>query len=181
MADTTFELERLEDDEDDGLMQLVGFGVGQERFGVDILAVQEIIRSTDVTPVPNSPSFVEGVINLRGDIIPVIDLRKRLSLFKANTSTEKNWVLILSIGNRVVGFIVDNVSEVLKIAEEDIDPPPNIVIAGLENQYIHGVCEIDNKLLIILDFDSILFNEEYYALKDMDFDEIKLIEEVTVE
>jgi len=181
MAETTFDLERLEEDEDDGLMQLVGFGVGRERFGVDILAVQEIIRSTDVTPVPNSPSFVEGVINLRGDIIPVIDLRKRLSLFLADTTVEKNWVLILSIGNRVVGFIVDNVSEVLKIAEEDIDPPPAIVIAGLENQYIRGVCEIDNSLLIILDFDSILFNEEYYALKDMDFEEVKLIEEVTVE
>ena len=181
MADTTFELERLEEDEDDGLMQLVGFGVGRERFGVDILAVQEIIRSTDVTPVPNSPSFVEGVINLRGDIIPVIDLRKRLSLLIDGSSIEKNWVLILSIGNRVVGFIVDNVSEVLKISEDDIDPPPAIVIAGLENQYIRGVCEIDNKLLIILDFDSILFNEEYYALKDMDFEEVKLIEEVTVD
>lgn len=181
MADTTFDLERLEDDEDDGLMQLVGFGVGRERFGVDILAVQEIIRSTDVTPVPNSPSFVEGVINLRGDIIPVIDLRKRLSLFMADTTIEKNWVLILSIGNRVVGFIVDNVSEVLKISEDDIDPPPAIVIAGLENQYIRGVCEIDNSLLIILDFESILFNEEYYALKDMDFEEVKLIEEVTVD
>jgi purine-binding chemotaxis protein CheW len=181
MADTTYELERVEDDEDDGLMQLVGFGIGRERFGVDILAVQEIIRSTEVTPVPNSPSFVEGVINLRGDIIPVIDLRKRLSLYLSDKDIEKNWVLILSIGNRVVGFIVDNVSEVLKIAEDDIDPPPNIVIAGLENQYIRGVCEIDNKLLIILDFESVLFNEEYYALKDMDFDEIKLIEEVSVE
>ncbi|MDH5368771.1 MAG: chemotaxis protein CheW [Gammaproteobacteria bacterium] len=181
MADTTYELERVEDDEDDGLMQLVGFGIGRERFGVDILAVQEIIRSTEVTPVPNSPSFVEGVINLRGDIIPVIDLRKRLSLYQADNDIAKNWVLILSIGNRVVGFIVDNVSEVLKIAEDDIDPPPNIVIAGLENQYIRGVCEIDNKLLIILDFESVLFNEEYYALKDMDFDEIKLIEEVSVE
>jgi len=181
MADTTFDLERLEEDEDDGLMQLVGFGVGRERFGVDILAVQEIIRSTDVTPVPNSPSFVEGVINLRGDIIPVIDLRKRLSLLLEGSSIEKNWVLILSIGNRVVGFIVDNVSEVMKISEDEIDPPPAIVIAGLENQYIRGVCEIDKKLLIILDFDSILFNEEYYALKDMDFDEVKLIEEVTVD
>jgi len=181
MADTTYELERVEDDEDDGLVQLVGFGIGRERFGVDILTVQEIIRSTEVTPVPNSPSFVEGVINLRGDIIPVIDLRKRLSLYLSDSDVEKNWVLILRIGNRVVGFIVDNVSEVLKIAEDDIDPPPNIVIAGLENQYIRGVCEIDNRLLIILDFESVLFNEEYYALKDMDFDEIKLIEEVSVE
>ncbi len=181
MADTTYELERVEDDEDDGLMQLVGFGIGREKFGVDILTVQEIIRSTEVTPVPNSPSFVEGVINLRGDIIPVIDLRKRLSLYLADNDIEKNWVLILRIGNRVVGFIVDNVSEVLKIAEDDIDPPPNIVIAGLENQYIRGVCEIDNRLLIILDFESVLFNEEYYALKDMDFDEVKLIDEVIVE
>ncbi|MDH5599777.1 MAG: chemotaxis protein CheW [Gammaproteobacteria bacterium] len=181
MAETTYELERIEDDEDDGVVQLVGFGIGKERFGVDILTVQEIIRSTEVTPVPNSPSFVEGVINLRGDIIPVIDLRKRLSLYLESNDIEKNWVLILRIGNRVVGFIVDNVSEVLKIAEDDIDPPPNIVIAGLENQYIRGVCEIDNKLLIILDFESVLFNEEYYALKDMDFDEVKLIEEVTVE
>lgn len=181
MAETTYELERIEDDEDDGLIQLVGFGIGAERFGVDILTVQEIIRSTEVTPVPNSPSFVEGVINLRGDIIPVIDLRKRLSLYLESNDIEKNWVLILRIGNRVVGFIVDNVSEVLKLAEDDIDPPPNIVIAGLENQYIRGVCEIDNKLLIILDFESVLFNEEYYALKDMDFDEVKLIEEVTVE
>ena len=181
MVDANYDLERIEDDEDDGLMQLVGFGIGREKFGVDILAVQEIIRSTEVTPVPNSPSFVEGVINLRGDIIPVIDLRKRLSLYLADNKVEKDWVLILSIGNRVVGFIVDNVSEVLKIPEDDIDPPPNIVIAGLENQYIRGVCEIDNKLLIILDFESVLFNEEYYALKDMDFDEIKLIEEVTIE
>ena len=181
MADTTYDLERVEDDEDDGLMQLVGFGIGREKFGVDILTVQEIIRSTEVTPVPNSPSFVEGVINLRGDIIPVIDLRKRLSLYLADNDIEKNWVLILRIGNRVVGFIVDNVSEVLKIAEDDIDPPPNIVIAGLENQYIRGVCEIDNRLLIILDFESVLFNEEYYALKDMDFDEVKLIDEVIVE
>jgi len=181
MVDANYDLERIEDDEDDGLMQLVGFGIGVERFGVDILAVQEIIRSTEVTPVPNSPSFVEGVINLRGDIIPVIDLRKRLSLYLADNDIEKNWVLILRIGNRVVGFIVDNVSEVLKIAEDDIDPPPNIVIAGLENQYIRGVCEIDSKLLIILDFESVLFNEEYYALKDMDFEEIKLVEEVSVD
>jgi purine-binding chemotaxis protein CheW len=178
---TTYELERLETDEEEGLMQFVGFGIGKERFGVDILAVQEIIRSTEVTPVPNSPSFVEGVINLRGDIIPVIDLRKRLSLYNTDKDIEKNWILILSIGNRIVGFIVDAVTEVLKVPEDAIDPPPGIVIAGLENQYIHGVCEIDNKLLIILDFESVLFNEEYYALKDMDFDEIKLIEEVSVE
>ena len=181
MANNMYDLEKLEEDEDEGLMQLVGFGIGADKFGVDILTVQEIIRSTEVTRVPNSPTFVEGVINLRGDIIPVIDLRKRLSLYNADESLEKNWILILSIANRIVGFIVDKVSEVLKIPEDSIDPPPGIVTAGLENQYIQGVCEIDNKLLVILDFERVLFNEEYYALKDMDYEEIKLVEEISVE
>ena len=181
MADTNYELEQIEEDEDDGLMQLVGFGIGLERFGVDILTVQEIIRSTDVTPVPNSPSFVEGVINLRGNIIPVIDLRKRLNLYEAKTTKDRNWILILNIASRVVGFVVDKVTEVFKVSLDDIDPPPGIIVAGLENQYIQGVCEIENKLLIILDFESVLFNEEYYALKDMDFDEIKLVDEVSVD
>lgn len=181
MADTMYDLDRIEDDEEEGLMQLVGFGIGLERFGVDILTVQEIIRSTEVTPVPNSPSFVEGVINLRGDIIPVIDLRKRLGLYLGDKEGVRNWILILRISDRVVGFIVDSVTEVLKVPEEKIEPPPTIVVAGLENQYIHGVCEIEKKLLIILDFESVLFNEEYYALKDMDYDEIKLTDAIVVE
>jgi purine-binding chemotaxis protein CheW len=174
---TTFELENLEIDEDEGLMQFVGFGIGKEHFGVNILTVQEIIRSTDVTSVPNSPTFVEGVINLRGDIIPVIDLRKRLGLFNPEQNVKRNWILILRIGNHIAGFIVDNVTKVLKVAEDSIDPPPSIVIAGLENQYIQGVCEIDGGLLIVLDFESVLFNEEYYALKDMDYEEIQLVNE----
>ena len=176
----TLELENMELDEDEGLMQIVGFGISKERFGVNILSVQEIIRSTEVTSVPNSPSFVEGVINLRGDIVPVIDLRKRLDLFKSENAGDRNWILILRIGNHVAGFIVDEVNKVLKVSEDSIDPPPGIVIAGLENQYIQGVCEIDNNLVIILDFESVLFNEEYYALKDMDYEEIKLVDEVAV-
>lgn len=178
---TSYELERLEDDENEGMLQFVGFSIGREKFGVDILTVQEIIRSTNVTPVPNSPSFVEGVINLRGDIIPVVDLRKRLNLFDADQSMEKNWILILRIGERIAGFIVDDVTEVLKVPEDAIDPPPAIVIAGLENQYIKGVCEIEGELLVILNFESVLFNEEYYALRDMDYEEVKLTEEISVE
>ncbi|RLA46379.1 MAG: chemotaxis protein CheW [Gammaproteobacteria bacterium] len=174
------EIEDLEVDEDEGLMQFVGFGISKEHFGVNILTVQEIIRSTEVTTVPNSPSFVEGVINLRGDIIPVIDLRKRLCLFNPEKVDKRNWILILRIGNHVAGFIVDKVTKVLKVPEDSIDPPPSIVISGLENQYIQGVCEIDGKLLIVLDFESVLFNEEYYALKDMEYEEIRLVEEVDV-
>ena len=177
-----FALDMVEDEELEGIMQLVGFEIGKEQFGVNILAVQEIIRSAPVTNVPNSPMFVEGVINLRGDIVPVIDLRKRLNLLKDDVEMDhsKNWVLILNIGDRVIGFIVDSVTEVLKIEEESIEPPPDIIIAGLENQYIQGVCNINDGLLIILEFDRVLFNEEYSALQDTDFEEVSLAEEAIV-
>jgi purine-binding chemotaxis protein CheW len=177
-----FALDIVEDEELEGIMQLVGFEIGQEQFGVNILSVQEIIRSAPVTNVPNSPMFVEGVINLRGDIVPVIDLRKRLNLLKDGEVIDhtRNWILILNIGDRVIGFIVDNVNEVLKIEEESIEPPPDIIVSGLENQYIQGVCNIDDALLIILEFDRILFNEEYSALEDSEFEEVTLAEETIV-
>ena len=154
-------------EENEGLMQLVGFIIGKEYFGVDILMVQEIIRAAPITAVPNSPEFVEGVINLRGSIIPVIELRKRLNLFMQDSKPEDSWILILNIEGRVTGFIVDSVTEVLKIDENTIEPPPDIVVAGLENQYIRGVCKIDEKLLILLDFDRILLVEEVNKLKEM--------------
>ncbi len=154
-------------EENEGLMQLVGFIIGKEYFGVDILMVQEIIRAAPITAVPNSPEFVEGVINLRGSIIPVIELRKRLNLFIQDSKPEDSWILILNIEGRVTGFIVDSVTEVLKIDENTIEPPPDIVVAGLENQYIRGVCKIDEKLLILLDFNRILLVEEVHKLKEM--------------
>ena len=171
-----FNIDVVEDDEDEGLMQLVGFGVANEKFGVDILMVQEILRSAEVTSVPNSPEFVEGVLNLRGNIVPVIDLRKRLNLYDEETSQKKSWVLILNIDNRVVGFIVDHVTEVLKIEEDSIETAPDIIVAGLESQYIQGVCKIDDGLIIILDFDLVLFNEEQKVLGEMNGDELLLTE-----
>lgn len=153
------------DSEKEQLIQLVGFKIGKEIFGVDILMVQEIIRSAPITHVPNSPEFVEGVINLRGSIIPVIDLRKRLNLHTANYEIEKDWILILDISGRVTGFIVDLVTEVLKIQEDSIEPPPDILVAGLHSQYIRGVCEIEKELLIILDFNRILLVDEIKKLK----------------
>ena len=154
-------------EENEGLMQLVGFIIGKEYFGVDILMVQEIIRAAPITAVPNSPEFVEGVINLRGSIIPVIELRKRLNLFIQDSKPEDSWILILNIEGRVTGFIVDSVTEVLKIDENTIEPPPDIVVAGLESQYIRGVCKIDEKLLILLDFNRILLVGEIKKLKEI--------------
>lgn len=157
---------RVEQAEKEELMQLVGFTIGKEQFGVDILMVQEIIRSAPITSVPNSPDFVEGVINLRGNIIPVIELRKRLNLYLEHEN-EDTWILILDLGGKVTGFIVDSVSQVLKILESSIEPPPELVIAGLETQYIHGVCDTGEGLLIILDFSHILLVEEMKKLKEL--------------
>lgn len=148
-------------------MQLVGFTIGAEQFGVNILMVQEIIRSTPITSVPNAPVFVEGVINLRGNIIPVIDLRRRLQLEPGEMDPTETWIIILDIEGKITGFIVDSVTEVLKIQESSVEPPPDIIVAGLESQYIQGVCDIGEKLLIILDFNRILLVEELRSLKSM--------------
>lgn len=169
MADVYTTTRRMDEvEEKDHLMQLVGFMNGKEMFGVDILMVQEIIRGAPITAVPNTPAFVEGVTNLRGNIIPVIDLRKRLNLLTtARQGLGKNWVLILDIAGRVTGFIVDAVTEVLKIERNSIEPPPDIVVAGLESQYVQGVCDIGERLLILLDFNRILLVEEIKRLKEV--------------
>jgi purine-binding chemotaxis protein CheW len=161
---------QMESREREQLLQLVGFMIGKEYFGVDILMVQEIIRSTPITSVPNSPDFIEGVINLRGSIIPVIDLRKRLNISKnlKNLNQDDTWIMILDVEGRVTGFIVDKVTEVLKIHDDSIEPPPEIVVAGLKSQYIRGVCKIDKRLLILLDFNRILLFDELNKLKDLE-------------
>ncbi len=163
----SFTTQREDFSEEDQLMQLVGFNIGTELFGVSILMVQEIIRSAPITTVPNSPDFIEGIINLRGNIVPVIDLRKRLNIYREDMDYEKSWILILNVNDRVTGFIVDFVTKVLKIDENTVEPPPDIVVAGLESQYIRGVCKLDENLLILLDFDRILRIEEFKKLKDI--------------
>jgi len=160
--------EQSDEQEKDQIMQLVGFTIGKEYFGVNILMVQEIIRSAPITAVPNSPDFIEGVINLRGSIIPVIDLRKRLNLRKKNEKTKKDWILIINVDERITGFIVDSVTKVMKVQTNTIEPPPDIVVAGLKSQYIRGVCEIDTGLLILLDFSRILQMREIKKLRELE-------------
>ena len=175
-----FALDIQEDDEQEGIVQLVGFNIADEKFGVNILMVQEIIRSAQVTKVPNSPDFVEGVINLHGNIIPVIDLRKRLNLYGEDSENKQVWMLILNINDSNVGFVVDRVTEVIQVEEDSIEPAPEIIVAGLESQYIDGVCDIDGKLIILLDFDLVLFNEEKKALYELEDEELLLSEDTIV-
>lgn len=151
--------------EQDTTTQLVGFHIGKELFGVNILKVQEIIRDTTITAIPDAPAFIEGVINLRGNIIPVIDLRKRLKMMRGDARKDRPWILILDIDGRVTGFMVDTVTEVTKVPRDAIKPPPEIVLVGLKSQYISGVCKTERGLLILLDFNRVLMVEEIKKLK----------------
>jgi len=115
--------------QDAELMQLVTFSIGEEEFGVDILKVQEIIRTMEITKVPRAPIFVEGVINLRGKVIPIIDLRRRFGL-ETRAHDKHTRIIVIEISNMIVGFVVDSVSEVLRIPASTVEPPPPVV-AGM--------------------------------------------------
>jgi len=150
---------------DEQLLQLVTFSIGEEEFGVEILKVQEIIRMLEITRVPKAPDFVEGVINLRGKVIPVIDLRLRFGL-QAKGHDKKTRIIVIEINQMIVGFVVDSVSEVLRIPAGTIEPPPP-VISGLDSEYISGVGKLDDRLLIMLDLNRLLSKEEKSALGEV--------------
>ena len=130
-------------------LQLVTFEVAGEEFAVDILAVQEINRMMELTRVPHSPPEVEGVINLRGKIIPVLDLRKRFKLAPGKRD-ESNRIIVVEVGGRVVGFIVDQVHEVLRI-DSGIVEPAQAMVCSIDSEFISGVGKLNDRLLILLD------------------------------
>lgn len=149
-------------EEAEDIVQMVGFIVANELFGVNILMVQEIIKDLEITAIPDAPDFVVGVINLRGNIIPILDLHQRLKLSADRTRrSETSWILILNIGGRVTGFVVDRVTQVIKVQANMIKPPPELVVQGLDSDYIRGVCKQDQQLLTILDFNRILLVDEF--------------------
>ena len=147
---------------DDELLQLVTFSTGDEEFGVDILRVQEIIRTMAITKVPKAPEFVEGVINLRGKVIPIIDLRRRFGL-QSKAHDKHTRIIVIEINTMIVGFVVDSVSEVLRIPTSTVEPPPPVV-AGLESEYISGVGKLHDRLLILLDLDKLLSHADLESL-----------------
>ncbi len=145
-------------------LQIVGFRVGSETFGVPIQSVHEIVRMMDVTAVPDAPVYIEGVINLRGKIIPVVDLRKRFGE-KAITSNKKNRILVAEIGGKMVGLVVDSASEVLKLPPADVDPPPNLFEEG-ELNYVTGVGKLNGRLVILVELSKIMQRGELRRLQD---------------
>ena len=148
-------------------VQLVAFMLEDEEFAVDIHKVREVIKLPEITPLPRSVDFIEGVINLRGDIIPVVDLCKRFSLHRPEERDEQSRIIIVEIdGSGEIGLIVDAVSEVLRISEDVIHPPPTNV-SGARAELIQGVGRLDNRLIIILNLQEILTSEEQLALEEV--------------
>jgi len=146
--------------------QLVSFKIGSEEFGINIMKVQEIIRMQEITKVPQMPDFIEGILNLRGNVIPVVDLRKKFNL-EVSEKTSESRIIVVSVLDRVMGIVVDGVSEVLRMNDEQIQPPPPI-ISNIGREYIKGVGKLDNKrLLIFLDIDKILSTHEREMIENV--------------
>ncbi len=145
--------------------QMVAFKLEREEFAVSIHQVREVLKMTPVTPLPQSAQFIEGVINLRGEIIPVVDLRKRFEM-PAGERNEQTRIIIVEIEDSDVGIIVDSVTEVLRLPSKAMKPPPRSVV-GTRTDLIKGVGKIDDRLLIILNLEEILTTEEKIALEDI--------------
>jgi purine-binding chemotaxis protein CheW len=133
--------------------QLVVFEVADESFGIDINAVQEIIRLQQITEVPRAPMHVKGVINLRGKVIPVVDLREKLG-FMQGEETKSSRIVVVDIAGTTVGMIVDAVSEVLRISSEQIEEPSSIIESY--EQYLRGIGKVENRLVLLLDLEKVL-------------------------
>jgi purine-binding chemotaxis protein CheW len=140
------------------LLQLVSFVIGSEEFGVDILYVQEINRMLQITQVPNAPEFVSGIINLRGRVIPVIDLRCRLGL-PPKEHDNNTRIIVIEVNGRTIGFIVDAVREVIRIPQNITEAPPEIV-SGINSDFIKAVGKLGDKLLILLDLNKVFNADE---------------------
>ncbi len=140
------------------ILQLVTFTLGSEEYAVDILKVQEINRMKEITRVPNAPHYVEGVINLRGKVIPVVSLRKKFGL-PEEEETSKQRIMIMDIQGITMGLIVDSVSEVLRISTDIVEPPPPMTYS-VTSEFISGIAKLEDRLIILLDMDRLIGKEE---------------------
>ncbi len=138
--------------------QIVGFRLANEEYGVDIMRVQEIILPGEITQMPEVPDYICGLINLRGHVIPIVDLRQRFGL-PVSERDEHTRIIVVNVGNKTIGMVVDAVNEVLRINEAQLEPPPSSIV-GIEHVYIKALVKFEDKLLILLDIESILSREE---------------------
>jgi purine-binding chemotaxis protein CheW len=148
------------------LIQLVSFHLDQEEYGVEVLKVREIIRMTTITQMPNTPHYVEGIINLRGKVIPIISMRKRFGLAEAEKDSHTR-IIVMDMGGELTGFTVDSVSEVIRISGSEIQPSPAVVSSSIGQDCIAGVINRAERLLILLDLDRMFSDEEKAAFESL--------------
>lgn len=137
--------------------QLVVFKVGSEEFAVDIMLTKEVVLMRDITPVPETETYVEGVMNLRGRLVPVLDFRKRLRAHRTSAPAEHR-IIIANLDGRTTGLIVDGASEVIRVNDEMIEPAPHLV-AELGGGYIEGVINLDGRFIALIDLRKALTGE----------------------
>ena len=146
-------------------VQLACFRVGPELYALDIMRIKEIIRPQKLTPVPKAPSFIEGVINLRGAVIPVADLRKRFDQ-PINDASRKNRIVICSLAGKIIGLLVDEVTEVKRFGRHEIAPAPQF-IKGPQADYFLGVARRDDDLILLINLEKVLSTEELIELQSI--------------
>jgi purine-binding chemotaxis protein CheW len=145
-------------------VQLVSFRLAEEEYGIEITKVQEIILLGEITRVPRTPDYVKGLINLRSEVIPVVDLRRRFGL-PAEEPTEETRIMVINVRGKTLGMIVDAVSEVLRVSQDQVVAPPAAVTAS-GREYLTGLVQLDNRLLILLDIERVLDDEEAEAAEE---------------
>ena len=150
---------------DDTVIQWVTFHLENEKYGIKVMQVQEVLRLTEIAPVPGAPHYVLGIINLRGNVVTVIDTRKRFGLSDVDSDDEMRIVIIES-DNNVVGILVDSVAEVVDLKMSDIETAPNVG-NDESSKYIQGVSSHDNELLILVDVNKLLTEEEWQDVASM--------------
>jgi len=144
-------------------LRLACFTPAGQSYAIDIMKIRQIIRPTKIRPLPEAPPFVEGVINLRGAVIPILDLRKRFAL--PIKPEQEPRVIIVSVERQVVGIVVDEVSEVITISGEQIQPPPRL--SGIPSRFLSGACQYQDDILLILKLDEILTSQEKVSLAEL--------------
>lgn len=148
------------------LIQLVSFNLDNEEYGVDVLKVREIIRMPSITRVPNTPHYVEGVINLRGKVIPIINMRRRFGLIEVEYDKQTR-IMVMDVEGELMGFIVDAVSEVIRISSSEIQPSPAVVTSGIDQECIAGVINQADRLLVLLDLQKMFSQDERQLFNNM--------------
>lgn len=149
---------------DDVLSQVVSFRLAKEEYGLDIMRIQEIILMGEITQIPEVPDYICGLINLRGKVIPIVDLRKRFCL-EAGEATEHTRIMVVNTRTTTFGIVVDAVSQVLRIEADQIEPPPPGLV-GLEQAYIQGLVKMQEKIMILLNVDAVLSQKEETQLAE---------------